>query len=274
MCLPLVMSKGFIHRFFNEWLRSSQNALFSSHADASEKVNLLGGDRSLNAGISIYRLQASEDCVNDVITIVCARDAELSKDDYLEDLDEQDLADLASCKTSHAYKRMAAGRVLRRKALTIAAAGDISAKDWTFEKTSDGKPYISDGLPKLSFSITHCDGATFVAVSPRYKIGIDAEIVDGVIEDALMSDVLSIREHETLKNLPEDKRKSRFFELWTLKEAYTKLTGTGLAVDLKQIAFELNSQSLDSIGHNLKARFLTWKTINGSSSCQIALALR
>ncbi len=268
------MSKSFIHRIFKGWLSKSQKNLPLPPRESSLKVNLLGGDRTLNSGIAIYRLQASSGCVDDVITVVCARDCELARDEYLEELNNQELAKLAQCKTSHSYKKMAAGLVLRRKALTIATDGEIPVKKWKFDKTSNGKPYISEGQPEVSFSITHCDGATFVAVSTQYKVGIDAELVEGGVEDALMNDVLSLREYVSLKNLPEDKRNSRFFELWTLKEAYTKLTGTGLAVNLKQIAFELGSQNVDVIGHNLQARFLTWKTINGANSCQIALALR
>ncbi|MGH1352050.1 MAG: 4'-phosphopantetheinyl transferase family protein [Methyloligellaceae bacterium] len=268
------MIKAIAHRFFNEWLHPEGNALPSREPGAAFRVNLLGGDRSLNAGIAIYRLQISSENSNDLITVVCARDSELSRDEYLDELDEYDLAEIALCKSDAAYQKQVASRVLRRKALTIATDGEVAVNQWKFGRTKEGKPYICEGFPEISFSITHCDGATFAAVSTQYNIGIDAELAEGIVEDALINDVLSIGEYQSLRGLPEDKRNSRFFELWTLKEAYTKLTGTGLAVDLKQIAFELNSQCVDAIGHNLQARFLTWKTFNGSSSCQIALALR
>jgi len=42
-----------------------------------------------------------------------------------------------------------------------------------------------------------------------------------------------------LHALPDDRRRERFFEYWTLKESYIKARGMGLAIPLEQFSFEL-----------------------------------
>ena len=74
---------------------------------------------------------------------------------------------------------------------------------------------------------------------------MDVEHIDrrvGIAEVAPR--VFSAREREGLTAQPtEALRRARFFELWTLKEAYIKAIGKGLAAPLAQITFELAERS-------------------------------
>jgi 4'-phosphopantetheinyl transferase len=47
-------------------------------------------------------------------------------------------------------------------------------------------------------------------------------------------------EVQALHALAPERRRRRFFEYWTLKEAYIKARGMGLAIELDKFAFELD----------------------------------
>ncbi|NLA74804.1 MAG: 4'-phosphopantetheinyl transferase superfamily protein [Deltaproteobacteria bacterium] len=99
--------------------------------------------------------------------------------------------------------------------------------------------YSSSGIPSLSselnigplcFNLSHSNQYALCAVTLNRSIGIDIEYMRPA------SDILSIAKHyfapdeySTMLSLSPDKRKQAFYTLWTLKEAYLKATGEGLA---------------------------------------------
>ncbi len=100
-----------------------------------------------------------------------------------------------------------------------------------------GKPYLAD-RPGIQFNITHCDGLAACAFGDR-PVGIDAEL-PGYFAEVLISRALSAGERELLAAAAargESLRREWFFRLWTLKEAYVKMTGTGVDVPLREISF-------------------------------------
>ena len=52
----------------------------------------------------------------------------------------------------------------------------------------------------------------------------------------------------------------RFFEIWTLKEAYFKKIGTGISADLKSVEFLVSD---DCVACNKQAKMTTDKSIDG-----------
>ena len=89
--------------------------------------------------------------------------------------------------------------------------------------TGRGKPYFPD-CP-LHFSITHTRHHVFCAVSEA-PVGIDAEETDRRVKPGLADKILSPSEREQYDRSAD--RQAALLRFWVLKEAYLKLTGTGI----------------------------------------------
>lgn len=102
-------------------------------------------------------------------------------------------------------------------------------------KTSNGKPYLSDN--SLYFSISHCDGMAVCALSET-PVGIDCESIRRT-GTAVMKRCYSAGETQyVLTSADSD---IMFSRLWTLKECYVKMTGDGIASDLKTKCFDMEN---------------------------------
>lgn len=92
------------------------------------------------------------------------------------------------------------------------------------------------------FNLSHTDGLVVLAVARR-PIGVDVEWVARPGRTVELADRYFARaEVAALRALPEAAQRDRFFELWTLKEAYIKARGLGLAIPLGSFAFELGEE--------------------------------
>jgi phosphopantetheinyl transferase (holo-ACP synthase) len=98
-----------------------------------------------------------------------------------------------------------------------------------------GKPFV-EGHPGVHFSVAHAPGALLCAVSGDGDVGVDVEL-QGRTQDRAFSSLarlarryFSAAEQAELAGLPgEGAQRARFLELWTLKEAYVKALGRGIA---------------------------------------------
>ena len=95
--------------------------------------------------------------------------------------------------------------------------------------TPEGKPVLIEPPRSLELSLSRSDGWALVAVAAGVRIGVDLERVDTRHVDAeLLDAVLTTDERAELDCYPASVRVRRFYELWTLKEAWAKAEGTGL----------------------------------------------
>lgn len=123
----------------------------------------------------------------------------------------------------------------------IAGAAGILPADVPFTYGSKGKPHTP--LP-LHFNVSHSGDYVLCAVSDT-PIGVDIEqikpfrgkMVARFFNDAEAAYVWGDTQVQNESvNDPEVCR--RFYLVWTAKEAYTKMTGTGISTDLAAIAFD------------------------------------
>lgn len=89
----------------------------------------------------------------------------------------------------------------------------------------------------LSFNLSHTEGLVVLAVA-HAAVGVDVEWLDRPGRTVELADRYFARaELEALRALPPERQRDRFFELWTLKEAYIKARGLGLAIPLGSFSF-------------------------------------
>lgn len=104
----------------------------------------------------------------------------------------------------------------------------------TFLYNEHGAPYLQDGP---CFSISHCKQGIAVAVSDL-PIGIDIEGLRRV-DEALVRKTMNLEEQSqiAMSQNPE----VEFIRLWTRKEAYVKMLGTGIISDMHGILSDVSS---------------------------------
>ena len=138
-------------------------------------------------------------------------------------------------------RRFLLTRALVRTALS--RYGDVAPADWKFVANRYGRPEILDrpkGIPDLRFNISHTDGLVACAITVGREVGVDVEHIQRRLRHDIAGRFFAPTEVEDLRALPPDEQERVFFDYWTLKEAYIKARGMGLALPLGDFAFHLN----------------------------------
>jgi 4'-phosphopantetheinyl transferase len=91
------------------------------------------------------------------------------------------------------------------------------------------RPYLPDS--SVDFNISHTKGSVVCAMSRDTKLGIDIEFVRAID----LSDFTDQFCDEEIDWITEGDRHTRFFDLWTRKEAVLKAVGTGLNIPLRSL---------------------------------------
>jgi 4'-phosphopantetheinyl transferase len=136
---------------------------------------------------------------------------------------------------AHAMLRLALSRRARECRAIIAPAR------WRFRTDANGRPEVCGPEARLGlrFSLSHTTGLAVCAVAIGEPVGIDAEAVDRRVPLLLADHCLAPAERAALAALPASARPARFLEYWTLKEAFLKAVGVGLAGPLDRICFSV-----------------------------------
>jgi 4'-phosphopantetheinyl transferase len=121
----------------------------------------------------------------------------------------------------------------------------LKPKQWEFSKNNYGKPSISNTALKnpIQFNLSHTDQLIVMAVTQSKEIGVDVEYLPRLGKPLeIANSFFSPSEVTQLLALPEEQQRNRFFDLWTLKEAYIKACGMGLSIPLDHFSFSFSQQ--------------------------------
>jgi len=172
----------------------------------------------------------------------------LTRPEDVTDLDQlQEYQSLLSSDEKERYGRFHFDRdrhhylvahVLLRKALS--AYVDVDPSAWQFSQNKHGRPEISgpDIEPLLRFNLTHTNGLVACVVAIELDCGIDVERLSargnlmGIAEK-----MFATSEQRDLMNLDGQVFLERFFTYWTLREAYCKALGVGIAWSTSNYGF-------------------------------------
>lgn len=143
--------------------------------------------------------------------------------------------------------------------LILSKYAPIAPQDWTFEKNTHGKPYISERHSldtDLQFNLSHTEGKTVFAITTLNSLGIDIEAKNRTSHYLnLANHFFSSTEAKDLQTANEKVQKERFFDYWTLKEAFIKAVGKGLSIPLDSFSFELLTSQRIKLSMQDKAEF-------------------
>ncbi|MGW0737849.1 4'-phosphopantetheinyl transferase family protein [Streptomyces sp. NPDC002851] len=120
----------------------------------------------------------------------------------------------------------------------------------TIWRSSRGRPFLQEPsrgpgrVPAdgLDFNLSHAHGYNAVAVGLGRRVGVDVERLDRAAEHGLdmIVESFATEERGQIAAIPPGSRRDRVtLRLWTLKEAYAKARGLGLALPFDSFAFEL-----------------------------------
>lgn len=163
--------------------------------------------------------------------------ADIKIDDYL-------IGDEPSKFISYRQKKDAvtffAGRKLIRT--TLAKLLGINPKEVPIEISDHGKPFCPlKNAPQ--FSISHCENLLGLAWS-KTPIGMDIESTNQAFAAEWGDAVINKLEEFAIQSMPEADRSCERIKLFTLKEAYLKMLGTGFMVDPKKVELVNNDPGI------------------------------
>ena len=155
---------------------------------------------------------------------------------------------------------------------------EVEPSDWCFVANRYGRPFISaPAIPRtVYFSLSHTEGCVACVVSGCEAVGVDVEAIHqrhSLFEIARSS--FSPEEIDALRTLQPENLVDRFFDYWTLKEAYLKARSTGLNSPLNRFSILISSN------HKIGIRFMPgiaddpqrWRFIKTSPSARHRLAV-
>lgn len=112
---------------------------------------------------------------------------------------------------------------------------------WEFVRDASGKPQlVLEASAAISFNLSHTRGFVACAISSS-RVGVDVERIDRQLAFKDIAERhFSAPEVAAMMSLPLREQPTRFYELWTLKEALLKGLGCGLSGPLEQFSFEFD----------------------------------
>ena len=114
---------------------------------------------------------------------------------------------------------------------------------WPIVQPSGGRPTLRSLDLRVGFSISHTDGLVGVLLSSVERCGLDIESFGRDVDvERLARRACSPSEIEWLQSHDRSDQQIAFLRLWTLKEAYLKATGRGIARSLKRLSFDLKGE--------------------------------
>jgi 4'-phosphopantetheinyl transferase len=125
--------------------------------------------------------------------------------------------------------------------ITLSRYAQVEPEAWHFVTNVYGRPEIANReFAWLRFNLSHTNGKAVCAIASYLDVGVDVEDcwrLDQIME---VADLLFTSEELAVLNaLPAEHQRARFFEYWTLKEAYLKARGLGLNLPLSKFAFDI-----------------------------------
>ena len=125
--------------------------------------------------------------------------------------------------------------------LVVSQYAKESPSSLMFTRNKHGKPELTINPKNIRFNLSHNDNLIVIAICVSDDIGCDIETPERKISiEPISRRYFATQEHKELMTLNSEQQKQRFFEFWTLKEAFVKATGVGIGLGLDTFYFEFD----------------------------------
>lgn len=131
---------------------------------------------------------------------------------------------LATFKFKKDRDLMLVGGLLAKHAIATVFGIDFSSIQIAIGE--HGKPYVSN-LPHIHFNISHSGDWVICAVYDK-AVGVDIQKMKDTDFASIAKRAFTKEEQDTFNKASKEDVKTQFYKIWTAKESYIKLLGTGL----------------------------------------------
>jgi 4'-phosphopantetheinyl transferase len=153
----------------------------------------------------------------------------------------------------------------------------VAPADWSFIADAHGRPFVAAPVlaEPVHFSLSHTEGCVACVISACEAVGVDVEHIEqrGSLRETAQH-VFAAEEIAALRGLPPGEFVDRFFDYWTLKEAYLKARGLGLRLPLDQFAIQISGAAISiSFSGEIDDDPRRWHFMKLTPSAQYRLAI-
>lgn len=136
-----------------------------------------------------------------------------------------------------------ATRILLRRVLALYS--NLEPQELLFDQQESGKPFVTN--TNLHFNLSHSGEQALLAVSRTAELGVDLELIRTRPNLMAISErYFHADEIAQLASLTAPAQTEYFFKLWTLKEAFYKGLGSGIATGLDRTAFRVEGDKISA----------------------------
>lgn len=144
---------------------------------------------------------------------------------------------LGKIRSAVAQRRFVVSRGVLRQILGSVLNTD--PEKITLDFGPHGKPGILKPKTDWRFNISHSGDVVLVVLACGFEVGVDVERIRSIGNTkAIVRRYFTASEIDRHESLPDREQAAAFFSTWTRKEAFLKMTGQGVSVDLKKLNFE------------------------------------
>jgi 4'-phosphopantetheinyl transferase len=130
------------------------------------------------------------------------------------------------------------GRAMAR--VLVGQALGVAPTAWRWRDAERGRPEIDSPSCPISFNLAHSGDLVVCAITRDAVVGVDVEDrARAVLDRRIVARYCAPAERVAIDALGDHDWQDRFLQYWTLKEAYLKARGLGIAVPLADLSFAL-----------------------------------
>jgi len=166
-------------------------------------------------------------------------------------LRQHEIEELEAFTNDRRRREYLTSRVLIKK---LVSEWGVPGDEFEILKDALGRPYGMHKSDRYFVSIAHSRDKVFCGVSSDAAIGVDAEPIERQVPERLKKRIVHPRETDELLSL-------NTIRIWTIKEAFIKLEGQGLRLNMNQVQVrEAGTDFFIEINNDKRAKICSFQS--------------